>query len=395
MAAGPSLQTVRTIDLSLNVQDQYHWHDDYGTSDFDIAAVLVPLAHICPTLQHLRVSGEIGSPLLAAFGAACIQLTSMDIEDLPVYTSQRLSELLPQVTSTRMTLKLRNGDYQDSLDSYHLALSSCSTLTRLDIPGIALTAKLWRALPPSIQELHIGPHDYGIPIEEVFPPSDADGSMPGGLQLPNLKEVVFQDSLMHLSQLARILRAAPRMQRVGTHDVWVPCRVDQIPDLVLVNQRMAAGLVVSHSCVYRHPDHKHGEGLVLQLKGLSDNGPESAASLFLASLPVFEQILNIRLGDFTLPQAAQLARAFCRLRMLGSFSTEEAHLDSSSFPCLAVFPSLEILSLSYWYSAAELAALCLCIPSLRYLNVSLSPADREPLIEILDAWGRDVVVSKR
>lgn len=130
---------------------------------------------------------------------------------------------------------------------------------------------------------------------------------------------------------------------------------------------------------------------MLRIKGLWETDPQSDASLFLSGLPVCNQIANLMVGNFEMFQAVHLARAFPSVRKLTVYTREE-NFEHSSFPCLAVFTSMEILSLSSFYSAAQLATLCLKIPSLRFLNTGVKDSSQQ-FHDVLATWGRSVVLS--
>lgn len=376
---GPALKTVTTLELKwVDGDPQIDGNED--DHEHVMAALLVPLASICTMVQRLTVSGDVGAPLLAAFGASCKQLTRLETANIRHATAERLNELLPMVTSTRMSVFDPYGEHNDHSGNHMLAISTCRTLTSLDLPDHELTEQTWRALPPSLQELDVGR------ISGAWGPNSL---VPAGLHLPNLKKVTTIGHLP-LSQLVTLLSAAPNLQLLVMGDVLVPRSSNQIANMKLLHARLSAGLVCKS--VHRFPE-RQPEGLVIQL---TDVPLLQYDADFVRRLPVFDLFRKVRLGTVEPLLLESLATVFPQLRWLG---TSKA-LESLRLPTLAMFP-LQALSLTLaWtrFSALELGTLCLQIPSLEHVTV----AARLPtgslaneclgISSVLSAWGRTVEV---
>lgn len=391
LAAGPALQSVTTLDLELagTFRLDYKLEEPETRLELEkeMGTLLGPLPKLCPLVRTLKVTGDVGAPLLAAFGALCEHLTCLDAANLDPSTAERLHELLPRVTVTH--LRLYDRDYQciRRITALLPAISTCRTLTTLDIPDHELTEQVCRALPPSIQELHVG-NGCGS--------WNMGGVVPRGFHLPSLR-VVTGPGYFPLCKLANLLRAAPNLQYIEMCDVMVPCSGKQIPDLVLLHARISAGLVVKNT----HEDSPHPEGVMLQLMDspdLSETRYQPSVIMdFMQRLPVFELFRNVSLGKVEPSQLASLARVFPRMQMLYVSGVTQ----SSKLYSLAVL-SLQTLELRVEWTrltALELGMLCFHIPSLQHLYVSAVGhsqdslvADCDGIMQVLSAWGKTVGV---
>lgn len=373
-AAGASLHTVTTVEISA-----WSTHDEYIISEGDVGDVLTPLINVCPLVKRLRVSGNIGVDLLLAFGAYRNRLTSIETFNVRIHTLDALSQLQPNVTTVHMRLAFNTGKlYRGSLQDHEHTISSCLSLHTLDVGMSSLTESTWRALPPGLRELRIGTRS-GLDTPRCKAP-------PAGLQLPSLHKIYFGYNDLSLSELAGLLRAAPKLQQISMRDVYLPCSMDQIPYLVYVHDCLSAGLVISGG-----PAELHGEGLVLRLQGLSAGAPpESAAGRFFAYLPVLRRFRSVGVETAEPTLLAHLVRAFPRLRMLSI----GVLMKRSSFPCVAVFPYLQHLELiskgENHLLASEVVALCLQIPTLLYLGTDAFIRFEKQAMAVLRTWGRRV-----
>lgn len=397
-AAGPILHTVANLEVSL-------YHTIYGDDrhcvpEKDIAALLAPIASACPLVQTLKLTGSIQKTAMAAFGATFKHLTSLEVVSMPDSDLELLSECFPQVTSTRITVFADWDDVPDKPDYYEAGITSCKTLTCLDVASSSMGADLWQALPHSLRELHMGTFlacgdEYGDYTGEVG--EELGSTIPAGLQLPNLREVHFQSNHMPLCLLADLLRAAPQLQSLALRDVLVPCSAEQIPNLVFLHEYLATRvLVVGENAEPHYRPGKPGPGLMLHFETLEG----TSSSEFLSSLPVFERFLRVSLDVVEQPQLADLARVFPALRTL-SIHSPSVLLAESNISSLIIFPSLQILNLLEYknsHSVIVLMYLCAKLPLLQQLNVSgmdhLDP-DSQVLKEVLEAWGRGTVVNCR
>lgn len=101
--AGPALRSVTHLTITL----PHSIGCDIDTAAHESAAImattalLLPLATACPQLQHLTVSGRVGSRLLRHFGTSCPHLSCLDakLTNLSPTTLQALGSLLPKLSS--------------------------------------------------------------------------------------------------------------------------------------------------------------------------------------------------------------------------------------------------------------------------------------------------------
>lgn len=388
-SAGSCLLTVTELHVTLQ-------HNDKGFSitAADVATALGPLARACPRLQHLIVTGDVGPSLLAIFGISCSNLTILEACNIGPHTAERLTELLPHVTSTCMALVSVEDQDAGDPEAYIPAILACRTLISLDIGTHQLTRKMWGALPPCLETLYAGdpgdnPAFVGLDQAEEDPLSG--GPCPAWPTLPSLVHLCMFAYHMPISLLASLLRATPNLSSVWLGEVWAPRSVDQIPDLSQVHARLKEGLDIKQLFPLAV---SHKEGLILQLRDLpvgeDDLHPATALS-FVNSLPVFEHFVSVGLQTVEPMLLPALARAFPRLTML-SIATP---VQSRGFPSLAVFPGLQILNLSSSknsFSALQVGAMCLQLPLLQQLGVRSPGIDSKDLKQVLRTWGRNIAL---
>lgn len=397
-AAGPILHTVTNLEVSL--YQAIDTEDRHCVPKKDIAAVLAPIASACPLVHTLKLTGSIRKTAMAACGAAFKHLTSLEVVSMPDSDLELLSECFPQVTSTRITVFADWNDVPDKPDYYEAGITSCKTLTCLDVGSGSMGEDLWQALPHSLRELHMGTflargEEYGDYDGENG--EELGSTIPAGLQLPSLRAVHFESEHMPLCLLADLLRAAPQLQSLALRDVLVPCSAEQIPNLVFLHEYLATrGLVVGENAEPRYRPGKPGPGLMLHFETFEG----TSSSEFLSSLPVFERFGRVSLDVAEQPQLADLARVFPALRTL-SIHSPSVWLAASAFSSLVVFPSLQILDLLELpnsYPVIVLMHLCAKLPLLQQLNVSgmdhFDPNTRV-LKEVLEALGRGTVLNGR
>lgn len=394
-AARPALLTVATPRITSSEGEPMYIAD--GLTE-DIAAVLTPLADTCPDLHHLEVSGDVGSPLLEAFGTCCRKLTILTATDAPAATLERLSELLPRIKTTHVSVSRRDQNFVEHgvvrLSTYRRAISSCCTLTRLDVPGDQMTAEDWRALPSCTTELVWSTAPSLQHVQKNF---ECALGPPLGVKLPNLKKLTFSDRAFRMSvaMLANLLRAAPQLSCLGTGNLWARCGIDAIPDLASIHAHSAAYLVPVLSNKAAGQESQSPAvfaSRTLRLFLLDTQAPKSCLAQFLARLPVlpkFSSLLLVGAWSLEQPFLPAIARSFPGVLHLQIV----AKLAGSSLPCLKAFPLLRSVSLATRsvYSPLELGALCLQVPSLEYLGVwHMSVADQQSLGAVLLAWGSRV-----
>ncbi|MEW5318807.1 MAG: hypothetical protein WDW38_009994 [Sanguina aurantia] len=168
-------------------------------------ALLLPLATACPQLQHLTVSGRVGSRLLRHFGTSCPHLSCLDakLTNLSPTTLQALGSLLPKLSSLtavprppltagRDRLSDRDKAAEQLADSTALctALATCPGLVSLDVGSCEVTQAMWRVLPPGLQHLvcYIAQHpavqgDAWDPAGKRIEPGAGWQAAPGRLPL--------------------------------------------------------------------------------------------------------------------------------------------------------------------------------------------------------------------
>lgn len=384
-ATGPALKSISTLEISYAEDPQFPI-DNVGR---DIATLLSSIVGICSLVRTLKVQGEVGAPLLAALGASCKHLTRLEVADIAPKTAERLLELLPNVTSTKMKVFDSMGEHNDYCPQHLLAISACSTLGTLDMPDTDMNEQTWRALPPSIRKLSF----LGTQQTQLYP-----ASVPAELRLPSLVEVQCRGSLP-LGQLVRLLRAAPKLEVIVMSHVTAPRSVDQIPDLVFLHQRVSAGLTVRS--MRAHPQ-RETDAMILQLTDLPTSHKESAnPGAFMQRLPVFERFSSVELETAQPSLFEEMGRVFPRLV---TFNVTKL-MPSATFPKLAAFQSMEKLTLTITWSkftVLELGAMCLKIPLLQHVKVCTSPRDLGSyaasccvISGVLESWGRLVVIESQ
>lgn len=381
-AVGPALVTVSSMAIKCRKR-----LSGFHIPGLDVASVLGPLASACPRLQKLKVTGDVGVPLLTAFGSACGSLTFLETFNVPAETLERLGELIPRVRSTEIALfwdDLFNYEEEDAEnpEEFLLAISSCSTLTSLNIGVRDLTQDVWLALPPSIEKLHAGEYCISDALEtqQQQPPKQP--------RLPNLRKVVSIHENIPLCSVANLLSASPGLQELAIGDVWVPCNVSSIPHLVVVNERLGHADLTVRDSYMRGDSGWPKDGMLLSLIDVEDETP---TSLFVSKLPVLEHFKSMQLQTMEEPLLTGLATAFPRLDTLLVCS----FVGVRQLPGLILFPMLERLDL--WsvknrLSTKNMRVLLLKMRLLRHLRFQAAGVDCRELGLMMRRKGRVVWV---
>lgn len=368
-ALGPALQSVTALHIKLPLQDA----SSKKITDPDVAKALSPLAKACPRVQKLKVTGGVGPILLAAFGTSSQDLNCLKTEDIPFRTAERLGELLPRVTSTTIVV-----DNHENPDEYINAVHSCSTLVSLDLSSRNVSEGIWAALPPSLRTLYAAGFEFG------------HGGFSSAVRLPNLRTASSIDQTIELCAVAALLRAAPGLEELVIGDIWVPRKLDQIPDLVFVDKQLATGRVKMRE--WSDARITYGNGVMLSLRAMRfgwDFPVQLPDPLFAASLPVLENFSSLEVQTVDQALLASLAQAFPRLTSL--VLREKMH--SRHLPRLLVFTRLEKLyfqAKESIFSDFDLGALCLRMPTLDYLGMLVTGNNIEEVERSLRIWGRRV-----
>lgn len=354
-----------------------------GCTCTELWQIVCDITHTHRTTQISSVRGA--DKFCLKYCSCCIRYATYDRICTVQITKLMLHDLcIPhaQVTSTHMMLATEEDYNTGTPEDYLVAVSNCRTLHHLDLGMLPLSSNLWRAMPPCVQLLHAGAI------------SDPDTSARGGAfsawpQLPNLEFASLYSDGMPLCLLANLLRAAPKLSQISMGNVWVPSRVDQIPDLILLHKRMSEGLQIQEASRSRHD-----ADLMLQFRDLPVlQHAESPATSFISSLPVFEHFAHVGVETVERPCYASLAKVFPRLSLLRISSMVAA----SSFPSLAKeFPALQILCLDSQQNtltALQVGLLCLQMPSLQVLQVRSPGIDRKALKRGLRTWDHLVSIT--
>lgn len=389
--AGTALHTVKT--LAVGVYKKGKSNDSPGLEKH-LAAAFGPLSEACPMVQLLQISGAITLPLLAVFGRAFPCVTSLEAATIPLPTLLQTPILLPSITSTCILATKGGFEYgrqSSPIGQYLLAISALRTLVRVDFRGWFLTGDDWGLLPAGLQSLTCSPQGMLlVRFPELSPeleePTDslANPGPPAGLTLPNLTEFIYYSYQgMSLIMQANLLRAAPKLQRLqGVCKIKLACDTTEIPNLVLVHERLAAGLVF---CLHRKTGEyvKLKDGVLLAFTG--HWVPELAAA-FWALFPTLERFSNIQMDRAEPVILTSLATAFPSMQRL----CIRWHVEEGSLPCLAASLALHhliILCVMQSYSL-ELEALCMQVPTLRCVEAKEMPyADQKSLAAGLRARG--------
>lgn len=380
-ASQSALRTITKIALEIHQEMSNSAGDG---SRVDVSAVVGPLAGCCSKLQQLRVEGDVGSTLFAAFGSSCSKLTSVATQDVPVATLEKLPKLLPCVTSSRMLLYAIEdlGESMGPVRLFRNAISSSSTLISLDISGQFLMPEDWLALPSCLQELQ---------CQRLADAECQNVGPPAGLVLPNLKKVVveYSDSPVPLSLVADLLRAAPLLLDLQAPCLEVQCDVEQIPDLVCINAFLAAGFKFTGG----EGEHCEEGAQLIFTQHASVTGLAQSTLMFAASLPILAHFKSLDIRNTNHSLLTDYARAFPGATQLG-FST---YVDSSVFPSLRAFSSVKILSFSILYGAeftsSELVSLCRQMPSVLFLEgFRMSLSDEKSFMATVSTWNRRIRV---
>lgn len=272
--------------LGINTQSTY------SSSNSDMSIMLLQLAAACPAMQRLQVWGDIGRDPLAAFGAACPNLSCLHLShELSSQTLQQLHLILPSLTQVRVQPPPSYRQYafgQPPAGLYFLSLLTCASLTDIDVGHCSLTPEMWHALPTGLRALHCA---FG---REVICFSKT---------LDNLKYFgcYCQIDRNHVEGtcLVAVLHAAPgllsltllggggrmNIKNPRTHmsTVVMGCWPSDLPDLMYLHDRVAAGLNVTSTL--NNGEDFCGLYLTLWHEAPPGFGPNRVPAQFMASLP--------------------------------------------------------------------------------------------------------------
>lgn len=148
-----------TINIGLPA-DALHYNSNETAITAATTAILQPLAAACPRLRSLKVSGQIGSHLLERLGSECPNLTSLTavLIHLPSASLKQLSTLLPHLTSLTTlagnTIETQHTHQCETKERWGIAfceaLKGCPSLMSLNTDTLALTERIWTALPEGL-----------------------------------------------------------------------------------------------------------------------------------------------------------------------------------------------------------------------------------------------------
>lgn len=394
IAARLALRTVTTIHLvqQEGEADEEHTGLSGGGLGKELTYLFILLAGSCPLVQRLRVEGDVGEASLAAFRNAGSSLTSLETNSLPAATLGKLDVLLPRVTTTVVNIGFEEDDNwaQDYPGDPWFREMLCSgiRLTQLDVSDTQLDDQAWRALQAAdcLESIIFRAEDT-----EIW-----QSGPPAGTTLPGLRRFESNEPRRaYLPLVGNLLRAAPKLARFSPMTLTTFCESGSISDLVLVDQRVAAGLTFYYD-LFSPLERQEGS------PNISLENPHSShlpVSEFASLLPVLTHISSLELVylDTMIDRSTLkvLAKAFPSLQIFGS----SHQMDSSSLPALAAFPALSKLYLSDangydpGFTVLELGGVCLGIPLLKELRCALSDEDVEELRALLCEWDRAVIVS--
>lgn len=352
-----------------------------------VATLLAPLALACPALQDLKLAGDFGK----AFWA---------------------DQLPPNLTHARFPSLPLVSFFPEHAPASCMSLLSCPNLTNLDVDLHALSPEMWRALPRSLTELRC--------CLAGGPPSNTK-------QLPNLLHLILcchMFTQVDLCDAVAVLRTAPQLRslemsatasadnrqssscmtphlHVRRH--WPRDRC--VPDLLFLNERVLAGLVVSST----FSEGGGFDGVMLSLPNDCVGNPEDGTAGFVASLPPLLAVQGLMLEEFEEADLSAIVPAigvtFPSLRslvidMLQPNGEDEVLVDLGMHDLtpLAACPTLMHLSLEWaQVSPHQLLTLCLCLKSLEGLRLfycsQSSTSDGEDLQRELEAQGSCVEVT--
>ncbi|MEW5305592.1 MAG: hypothetical protein WDW36_008124 [Sanguina aurantia] len=353
-------------------------------------AILLPLASACPHLAQLAVSAGVSAHLLGAFGAACPHLTTLraPLAALEVGTLQRLSSLLPRLTSLWLSRHPALSVPAEADSAARTALGACPKLLSFDSQQHNMTPELWAALPLGLTSCVT----LGFQPGAVRAHSTPATWQPHG----NLRTLETMQSLLSIHGLALYLAAAPSLsslvlaRSVTCFYAWDT--VSLADELQIVDARVGAGLDIAT----RNRDGKTGPGKFCiefstqcYTKPKGDTLTYSFLAASMSPLPSLSCVLfqnNDRQMDLS-----QLARVFPGLLEMFIASTtlvEDDFLALAACPALA---SVELL-LCKGVTCERVSAMCVASKSLRQLRLlgCVGITGEDALLMKLQGWGGKV-----
>lgn len=351
---GPAIKNVTHLDV--------HSEPMHSSAVQAAATLLSLLAPACPALQQLTVRGDVGRGLLAALGASCPRLSSLEIGDASNSNLQQLHVVMPHLTHCKI------NQFKIFPERWCLSVLSCASLTHLVLCGSRLSAEVWRAFPSGMTSLEC---------------CLQDSPLTGLTALPSLLHLTLncspQFNTAQLQSIIPVLHSLPNLQqlhlRTGATDaayIGLECAAARLPDVMHLHTRATAGLTMTMA-------GKGGEvclGLYLCLgeDGLLDQeGGEDLCSVadFVASLPPCPAIAGVCISDISydsVRSTTHLGSRFPRLSRLDISCA--AVLDQEDLVLLAACSSLQRLSLRRTeFTVVDLAMLCSRLPLLKVLQL--------------------------
>lgn len=394
-----------------------------STSAEAMTKLLSLLVAAFPALQHLCVNGDVGTNLLALFGAGCFKLSSLKVmTELTGDSPQHLNMIMPRLThcvcgfTDPPSFPTRNS-HPSKAGPLCLAFLSCLNLTHLDVGPLTPSPDMWHALPPRLSHMHcalsIGP--------------------PAGLHmLENLQqlELYCTDKLgINLAFLVSVLRVAPQIWNLHLSDVvrevnfmdyrdqefetnqsrigvscTASCRQDSILDLIFLHNRVLAGLkVTSHSLKgggYKGVSFTLRSGEPTQVDRCNANNldPKDDISMLVNQLPILQAFNGVEL--FCDPMCghhlmlSSLAVKFPNLWSLRLHSCSITEYDDL-VPLRACTVLQHLALLDTDVTLLDATMLCTHLRSLKELVLDSSrdyftDEDAEELKSLIQAWNFDV-----
>lgn len=384
------------------------------------------LAPACPALQQLQVNADVGRGLLANFGAACPNLSSLKVMTAPMGDSLRqLHCIMPRLTHCSCgytELPKHSRFYTDSPETGPccLALLSCASLTHMDFGPHSPTPEMWQALPLCLQGLHC-----------AIPSSPPAGLV--ALKKLKLLEIYCKDKYgVGIGLLVSILRGAPEVQSLILSDLgwkqvdWghnmeeshnharigVPCMQASIQDLVFLHTCVLAGLTVTSnslrggsfagvSFALRSGVEGEGDHPEDNEEGLSACNTEDNISWFVAKLPPLPAFKGLELfypSDSRNEPYSITHRVASIFPNLRSLRIHSSHIkDADLVPLRACQGLHHLLLYNARVSINSLQALCCHIASLKVLSLSSDTdcsleEDVEELQNVFQKWGSQVEI---
>lgn len=226
----PTLQGI--TDLKLDV-----CHISGTRNSQLMSNIISPLASRLVRLKSLCIYGDIGLLVLQTFGTACLLLTRLHIQGVPLDTLTQLATLLPNLTTATATCTLPPFSLIGGLRAAYIKnfcqdMPRCSKLTAIRVLGGTMTAGMWGALPPGIVEIECYLYQEGGPLATM---------------IPSVRTVIVKDGKKtSLESLTRVLKAASAPLKIKVSNVYVHGSSITIPGLRLLHNWLQDpdGLVV-------------------------------------------------------------------------------------------------------------------------------------------------------